>query len=59
MTKVKICVDLPDKEYRLFVAEAVRRGVTPESLVEQCVAGLIRELDQEERDGTDHPIVLS
>jgi hypothetical protein len=59
MTRVKICVDLPDQEYRLFAAEAKRRGVTPESLVEECVAGLIRELDQEERDGTDHPIVLS
>lgn len=59
MTKVKICVDLPDADFRLFAAEAKRRGVTPESLVEACVAGLIRELDRDEREGTDHPIVPS
>lgn len=59
MTKVKICVELPDQDFRLFAAEAVRRGVTPESLVEECVAGLIRELDRDEREGTDHPIIPS
>ena len=57
MTKVKICVDLPDEHYRLFESEAKRRGVAVESLVEQCVAELVRELEQEEHDGTDHPII--
>jgi hypothetical protein len=27
-----------------------------ESLVEQTVNGLIQELDEDEREGTDHPI---
>ena len=57
MKTVRICVDLEEESYRAFAAEAKRRGVTVEILVTQTVDGLIRELEQEERDGTDHPII--
>jgi hypothetical protein len=57
MTRVRICVDLSDDHYRLFASEAKRRGVPVETLVEQCVAELVRELEQDELDGTDHPII--
>ena len=56
MTKVRICADMPEDLYRRLCQEAERRGVTVESLVEQTVNGLIEELDQEEREGTDHLI---
>ena len=56
MTKVRICAELPEEFYHRLRDEAERRGVTVESLVEQTVNGLILELEQEERDGTDHPI---
>jgi hypothetical protein len=55
--KVRICVDLPEDHYRAFEDEAKRRGVPVETLVEQTVQGLIRELEREEEEGTDHPII--
>lgn len=58
MHKVRVCVDLPEEHYRAFEAEARRRGVSVEALVEQTVQGLIDELEREEREGTDHPIFL-
>jgi hypothetical protein len=59
MTRVRVCVDIADEHYRQFQAEARRRDVPVESLIEQCVAGLVRELEQEESDGTDHPVVMT
>lgn len=56
MTKVRICAEVPEEFYRHLVEEAARRGVTVESLVEQTVKSLIEELEQDEREGTDHPI---
>lgn len=59
MTRVQVCVEIAEEHYRLFKSEAKRRGVPVESLVEQCVDELIRELEEEERDGTDVPIITS
>lgn len=56
MQRVKVCVELDDAEYRAYAAEARRRGVDVEALIQQMVQGLVRELRQEEADGTDHPI---
>ena len=57
METVRVCVELEDKDYRAYVSEARRRGVTVESLIQQMVQGLVQELKQEEEDGTDHPII--
>jgi hypothetical protein len=57
MKKVRVCVELTDSDYRAYEAEAKRRGVSVENLLEQTVAGLLRELEQEQREGTDHPII--
>ena len=57
MRKVRVCIELADERYRSFESEARRRGVSVESLLEQMVAGLLRELEQEEDDGVDHPII--
>jgi len=57
MTTVRICVEIPEEQYRAYQDEAVRRGVTVEDLVQQMVQGLVEELDREEREGTDHPII--
>lgn len=57
MRKIRICVDLPEDHYHAFEEEARRRGVTVESLVEQTVNGLVRELERDAREGTDHPII--
>jgi hypothetical protein len=59
VTKVKVCVELEDAHYRSLEFEAKRRGVTVESLVERMAQLLIRELEESERSGTDHPISTS
>lgn len=59
MRKVRVCVELPDDHYRALEREAERRSVSVELLVEQTVQGLLEELEQEEADGTDHPIFTS
>jgi len=56
MTKVQICVDLTEQDYRKYEREAERRGVTVESLLEQTIRALLEEVHQEEAEGTDHPI---
>jgi hypothetical protein len=56
MHKVRVCVELSDEHFRSFKHEAERRGVSVESLVQQMAQELVRELEQEEREGTDHPI---
>jgi hypothetical protein len=58
MPKVRVEVELTEEHYRSFVAEAERRGVTVQSLVQQMTQELVRELEQEEREGTDHPIEI-
>jgi hypothetical protein len=58
MRKVRVCVDLPENHYRAFAAEAGRRGVSVEDLVQQTVQGLLEELEREEEDGTDHPVFI-
>ena len=59
MTKVKITVELEDAHYRSLVFEAERVGVSVESLVERMTQRLVRELEESERAGTDHPISTS
>ncbi len=59
MSKVHICVDLTEESLRSFDAEAKREGVTLQTLLERMVNGLLRDMEREERDGTDHPIIAS
>ena len=57
MPTVRICVDINEEHYRAYQDEAQRRGVSVEDLVQQMVQGLVEELDRDEREGTDHPII--
>ena len=57
MPTVRICVDITEEHHRAYKDEAERRGVSVEDLVQQMVQGLVEELDQDEREGTDHPII--
>jgi hypothetical protein len=57
MPTVRICVDLPEERFDALKGEADRRGVSVENLVERMVQGLVEEMDREEREGTDHPII--
>ena len=59
MPRVKIDVELSDLEYRHYQDEARSRGDSVQSLVQQMVRGLIDELRQDEREGTDHLIIPS
>ncbi len=59
MRTVRVSVELPEERFRAYQGEAERRGTTVQQLVEKVVEGLLRELDREEREGTDHPIILS
>ncbi len=56
MPNVRVDVELSEEHYREFQQEAKRRGVTVESLVQQMTQALVLELEDEEREGTDHPI---
>ena len=57
MPTVRICVDISEEHFRAYQDEAERRGVGVEQLVQQMVQGLVEELDRDEREGTDHPII--
>ena len=57
MPTVRICVDISEEHFRAYPDEARRRGVSVEDLVQQMVQGLVEELDRDEREGTDHPII--
>jgi len=59
MKKVRVSVELPDANYQAFVNEGKRQGVSVEQLVQQTVQGLLRELELEESEGTDHLIIPS
>ncbi|MBI5709493.1 MAG: hypothetical protein HZC42_04200 [Candidatus Eisenbacteria bacterium] len=59
MSKVHICVDVTEEALRAFEAEARREGVTVQSLLEKTVNGLLRDMEREEEEGTDHPIIAS
>lgn len=51
MQKVRVWAELSDDMYEALVGEARRQGVSVESLVEQTVNCLIKELDEEEHEG--------
>ena len=59
MSKVHICIDLTEQAIRSFEAEARRDGITLQSLLERMVNGLLRDMEREEEEGTDHPIIAS
>ena len=57
MPTIRVCVDITEDHFRAYQDEATRRVVSVEDLVQQMVQGLVEELDREEREGTDHPII--
>ncbi len=57
MSKVRICVEIPDEAYRAFQDAAAREGLGVEELLERTVNNLLRELEGERREGIDPPIV--
>jgi len=59
MQRVRVCVDVNDSHYGALVAEAKRRGVEVQSLVEGMMQGLLDELEREEREGGETPIIPS
>jgi hypothetical protein len=59
MSKIHICIDLTEESLRSFEAEAQREGVPLQALLEQMVNRLIRDMEREEGEGTDHPIIAS
>ncbi len=59
MSRVHICIELSDQTLRSFEAEAKREGTTLQALLERMVNGLIRDMEREEEEGTDHQIIAS
>ena len=57
MHKVRVSVEIDEVRYRLYEAEARRRGTSVEELLGRCLDTLLREeqrrLDEEE---DEHPI---
>lgn len=58
MHKVHVWAELTDEHYEAYKSEAARRGVQVETLVQTTVNCLLRELEQEEDEGTDHPVIV-
>ena len=46
MHKVRVWAELSDEHYKAYEAEAKRRGVSVEELVQQTVNCLLRELEE-------------
>jgi hypothetical protein len=59
MPRVQVWADLGEDTYRAYLDEAKRRGVAVETLVEQIVNRLLQELELEQREGDDSPIIPS
>jgi hypothetical protein len=59
MAQVTICIDLSEETLRSYEAEARREGVPLKTLLERTVNGLLREMERDEEEGTDHPIIAS
>jgi hypothetical protein len=59
MSKVTICIELTEEALRSYEAEARREGVPLKDLLERTVNGLLREMERDEEEGTDHPIIAS
>ncbi|MHB8838751.1 MAG: hypothetical protein ACYC7F_07335 [Gemmatimonadaceae bacterium] len=51
MPKIRIEAEITEAHLRAYQEEARRQGVSVETLVEQTVNVLLRELEQEEEDG--------
>jgi hypothetical protein len=51
MHKIPVTVELTDQMFDAYEGEARRQGVELERLVEQTVNCLVRELEEEEREG--------
>jgi hypothetical protein len=56
MRKVAVVAELSDGFYHAYESEARRQGVKVETLVQQTVNELLKELEREEED---HPITPS
>jgi hypothetical protein len=59
MRKVRVWAELSDEAFHAYEGEARRRGVEVEALVEQTVNCLLQELEREENEGTNYPIIPS
>lgn len=59
MPKIKVDAELSEQHLHAYQAEARRRGVSVESLVEQTVNELMRELEREEREEGDQTLSVS
>lgn len=51
MPKIRIEAEITEEHLRAYEDEARREGVSVETLVEKTVNVLLRELEQEEKDG--------
>lgn len=58
MPKLRIDVEISEEHLRAYEGEAEREGVSVEKLVEKTVNVLLRELEEEEKDG-DCPMLPS
>lgn len=51
MPKIRIDAEITEEHLRAYEDEAKREGVPVEALVEKTVNVLLRELEQDEKDG--------
>lgn len=59
MRKVSVWAEVSDDHFRAYECEAARRGVPVESLIQQTVNSLLRELEQDEAEDRDHDLITS
>lgn len=59
MRRVSVQAEVSDQHFRAYECEAARRGVPIETLIEQTVNSLLRELERDEEEDRDHDLTTS
>ncbi len=59
MHRIQVWAEVNDRHFHAYEAEAKRRGVSVQELVEQTVNCLLRELEQEEEEGSGPEHLIS
>ena len=59
MRKIQVWAELSDEHFRAYEAEAKRQGVPVETLVEQTVNCLLKELEREQDEDSDQLLTVS
>ena len=56
--KVKVCVELPEEQYRAFARQARDKGVPVEMLVAESIQIMLSDEREREKEEQESPIII-